>query len=94
LESLNKNWFPFDFDLLQFILLNLARCDFIYFIDFKLFNASAVNNTAELRIGTDGFFAFTRTADDCSEVLTATNGGSGVRCDWTGATAELTPNMA
>lgn len=64
------------------------------FIDFKLADASANQDVAELRIGSDGFFAFTRTADDCSEVLTVTNGGSGVRCDWTGATAELTPNMA
>jgi hypothetical protein len=51
-----------------------------------------------LLIGGDGNFSFTFADDGCSEVLSKTGGSTGggmnVRCDWTGATIQMTPNMA
>jgi len=52
-------------------------------------------NTAVLSvIAGDGGWNFTKTLFVCTEVLTKVGGSGGVRCDWTGATAIVTPNMA
>lgn len=49
-----------------------------------------------LRISGDGRFDFTKTTHLCNEILTKVNGvniGTPQRCTWTGATAQITPNV-
>jgi hypothetical protein len=55
--------------------------------------------TNQLRmIGSDGVFDLSFTGDACDQVLVETGGLTGglrnTRCDWTGATVTVTPNMA
>jgi hypothetical protein len=55
--------------------------------------------TNQLRmIGSDGVFDLSFTGDACDQVLMETGGLTGglrnTRCDWTGATVTVTPNMA
>lgn len=69
------------------------------YVDFALSDITGDPFAARLRIVGDGEFnSFGRTAGVCDEVLTQVGGGTNpfgsTQCDWSGATAILTPNMA